>query len=82
MVPHDNTAHVMLVTQDAEYASQEILCIFVRMEPDKVSTQDTFQYLDTPLLRKKAEYLKGRKRDMQEKPYRIIRRSFSYKPGE
>ena len=50
-------AKIMFDSQDAEYASKEVLCVVDRVESNQVSSKNAFQYGSSPFRREGAEHV-------------------------
>src|SRR5438309_6430324 len=53
----EHLAKIVFDSQDAEYASEEMLCIVDCMESNQVSSKNAFQYGSPPFRRERSEYV-------------------------
>src|SRR5947209_19863577 len=51
----EHLAKIVFDSQDAEYASEEVLCVVDCVESDQVSSKNAFQYGSPPFRREGAE---------------------------
>src|SRR5437016_10866598 len=73
----DHLAKIMFDSQDAKYASEEMLCIVDCMESDQVSSKNAFWDGSAPFRRERAEHVVRWEGCVEEESDRQIRHLLS-----